>query len=61
LIKYWSLKNDEFQTNLHLILPSDILILSVHVLESQLGLIPVKDGDSYGEETDQHPLSLIGF
>jgi hypothetical protein len=39
LTKYWSLSQDqEFQTNLHIILPTDIL-LSVQILESNLLLV----------------------
>jgi hypothetical protein len=53
LPKYWILtKDDEFQTNLHLVLPSDILILPMRVLESQFGLVLIEDEDWYEEETD---------
>jgi hypothetical protein len=40
LTKYWSLSQDqEFQTNLHLILPTDILLLPVQILKSNLLLV----------------------
>jgi hypothetical protein len=54
LAKYWSLsQGEEFQTNLQLILPTDIILLSVQVLESNLHLVPVGDEVWSGEELDR--------
>jgi hypothetical protein len=54
LVKYWSLsQGEEFQSNLHLILPTDILLLPVQVLESTLLLVPVGEGARSGTEHDR--------
>jgi hypothetical protein len=51
LAKYWSLsQGEEFQTNLHLILPTDIILLPVQVLESNLHKLPVGEGAWSGAE-----------
>jgi hypothetical protein len=39
------MKSNDFQTNLYFILPSDILLLSVQMLGSHLGLVLVEEGD----------------
>jgi hypothetical protein len=54
LAKYWSLsQGEEFQTNLYLILPTDIILLSAQVLESNLNLVPVGEEAWSGEELDR--------
>jgi hypothetical protein len=59
---YWSYsQGEEFQTNLHLILPTDIILLSVQVLESNLNLVPVGEEVWFGEELDRQFHSLLGY
>jgi hypothetical protein len=51
---------EEFQTNLHLILSSDIMLLLVQVLESNLLLVSVGEEVWSGANSERHHQSLLG-
>jgi hypothetical protein len=61
LARYWCLKKQDLLDKLHLILPQDVMLLSVQVLGSTLELVLVEGEVGFGEGTDPSARALLSF